>query len=84
MSKAKPDFTPIPRVWNDYQVAARFNRSAEWFRSRKAKLEKEGFPKKDGLLEGWDADAIESWFNKRSNLTPANDAESRMLEKIHA
>ena len=85
MAKKKPTFTPEPRNWNEHQVAARFNRGQEWFRLNRTRLEKAGFPKKDDLLGGWDADAIDRWWDERSGLLePANDGEARLLEQIHA
>lgn len=70
MSRAKPSFTPEPRIWNKYQVAASFGRGEEWFAARRPELEKAGFPKYDALREGWDRDAVMTWHDRRSGLLP--------------
>jgi len=83
MAHAKPKFTPPPRSWNEYQVATRLNRGTEWFRSNRQRLESEGFPSRDTLLDGWDSKAIEAWMDRRSGLNESgNDAERKMLEAI--
>lgn len=68
MSRAKRIFTPEPRVWFAYQVAARLNMSEETFHGRRPKLEAMGFPRRDDFLGGWDADAVERWLDVRSGL----------------
>ena len=68
MSRPKPQFTPDPRTWNEYQVACRFNKGVEWFRTHRRGLERAGFPLFDELVDGWDSRAIEAWFDRRSGL----------------
>lgn len=84
MSRAKPSFVPEPRVWTAYQVAARLNMSEESWRKKRPDYEAKGFPRHDAFLGGWDADAIERWFDMRSGLVlPADDGFRRELEKWH-
>jgi len=84
MPKPKPQFTPTPRPWNEFQVASRLNRGVEWLRKSRAALEAEGFPRKDLLLDGWDSKAIETWLDRRSGLddVPYNNAEAKALEAL--
>ena len=82
MTRAKPSYTPDPRAWDDYQVAARFGKSAGWFKEHRAELEAAGFPRYDELLDGRDADAIEAWFDLRSGLKQASHDEQAWLKAI--
>lgn len=85
MTTPKPRYIPPPRAWNEAQVAARLNRGLEWFRKNRVTLEKDGFPRKDTLLDGWDSKAIDLWMDRRSGLVlAANDAENQLLGAIHA
>ena len=82
MARPKPIFTPDPRIWTGFQVACRLNRSEQWLASNRAALEGVGFPKKDKLLGGWDADQIEAWLDNRSGKRHASDIEQQMLEAV--
>jgi hypothetical protein len=69
MSRRKTSYMPTPRVvTSPAQVANFLGRSEEWFRQRRETLEADGFPLKDGLLDGWDIDAINAWLDKRAGL----------------
>jgi len=67
-ARRKPNYVPLPRILDIYQVACRLGACESTFRNRRKKLEELGFPKKDEELGGWDADAIEAWFDRRSGL----------------
>jgi hypothetical protein len=73
MSRAKPSYTPTPRVFDAYQVATRLNKSETWFHANRADLEAQAFPKRDDFLGGWDADAIERWLDLRSGIVSGAD-----------
>ena len=83
MTKAKPKYTPDPRAWDDYQVAARLNKGVVWFNTHRSELEAAGFPRFDDLLGGRDANAIEAWFDRRSGLGQAASDEQAILEAIN-
>lgn len=68
MSRAKPSYTPNPRVCDAYQVATRLNKSETWFNANRQALEAQGFPKRDDFLGGWDIVAVELWFDLRSGI----------------
>ncbi len=68
MTRARPKFTPNPRVWSDFQLACRLNKTEPWLKSNRGRLEAEGLPQRDPLLDGTDADAVEAWLDARSGL----------------
>ena len=60
---------PSPRILSSQkQVAALLDKPQAWFPKNRAKLEQEGFPPFDNLLEGWDVDAINLWIDRRSRI----------------
>ncbi len=69
MTAARPNFTPTPRMWSDFQVACRLGKSKSWLASNRARLDADGFPRRDPLLGGTDADAVETWLDRRSGIT---------------
>ena len=75
MPSAKPKYTPTPRILNARQVAIRLGMSESGFVNRRPGLETRGFPQRDDFLQGWDANAIEAWLDRRSGLAlvPSND-----------
>ncbi len=68
MTRGRPKFIPTPRVWSDFQVACRLGKSESWLGIHRPRLEAEGFPPRDPLLGGTDADAVEVWLNRRSGI----------------
>ncbi len=76
MSRRRPSFTPDPRVWSDFQCAARFGKGVDWFKAHLAGLEAEDFPKPDPLTGGRDAHAVEYWLDRRSGLATAMQLEN--------
>lgn len=82
MTKAKPKYTPVPRAWDDFQVAARLNKGVAWFYAHRSDLEAAGFPRFDDLLGGRDANAIEAWMDSRSGLAQAANDEQIWMEAI--
>jgi hypothetical protein len=82
MARPKPVFTPNPRIWTQYQTACRLNKSEQWFMNNRRALEQIGFPPKDALLGGWDANLIEAWLDNRSGARDASNIEKQMLEAV--
>ncbi len=86
MARSRPKFTPTPRMWNDYQVASRLGKCESWLANHRPRLEVEGFPPRDALLGGTDADAVETWLDRRSGLAngtlAAADADP-LMEALH-
>ena len=68
MTRAKPTYTPEPRIWNSFQVATRLGMSESAFGAKQAELEGLGFPHRDDFFDSWDADAVERWLDLRSGL----------------
>ncbi len=74
MSRTKPEFVPEPRIWSLKQIAAWVGHGEQWLRERLSKLEAAGFPPRDDLLGGWDADACKRYADSRSGLlAPGQD-----------
>lgn len=84
MTLPKPKYIADPRIWNEFQVASRLNMGARSFKEKRPELEKQGFPKFDPLLGGWDSRAIELWLDARSGIAlPANSDEALALAAVH-
>lgn len=73
MTRARPTYTPTPRIWNESQINVRMGKGGNWFHDHRAELEAMGFPAYDEFLGGWDADAIELWLDKRSGIISADN-----------
>lgn len=76
MARIKPKYIPEPRVLDTFQVATRLGKSEGTFTRNRQTLEANGFPCRDEFLGGWDADAIERWFDQRSGLQNLSQASS--------
>ncbi len=76
MTRARPKFIPTPRVWSEFQVACRLGKTEPWLKSNRDRLEAEGLPQRDLLLGGTDADAIETWMDRRSGLANGTLADA--------
>lgn len=68
MSPPKRKFIPEPRVWSLKQTAAWLGHGEQWFRDHLPRLEAAGFPPRDDLLGGWDADACKAWLDGHSGI----------------
>jgi hypothetical protein len=77
-----PQTLPVPRIWGARQVAARLNRSVEWFYSHLPRLKQLGFPSKDNILGGYDSIAVDAWMDRRAGLKNVSNIEDQMLEAI--
>lgn len=80
MTRPRPSYTPTPRIWDQTQVNARFGKGGNWHRNHRAELEAMGFPAYDEFLDGWDADAIELWLDKRSGIDADNSGADNDLD----
>lgn len=75
MGRALPKFVPEPRIWNTFQVCCRLQWSDARFRKNRKWLADNGFPEFDSDLNGWDANAIEHWLDRRAGLLEHSLAE---------
>ncbi len=82
MSPPKPKFEPEPRIWSEKQCAALFGHGEQWFRDRRAGLEAAGFPPRDDLLGGTDADACKMWLDARSGLLAPHQGDAPWMEAL--
>jgi|SRR6185369_874326 len=74
-----------PRIIKAKAIAARLGHSVNWFYAHYKELLLQGFPSKDDLLGGWDADAIEAWLDRRRGMSAKSSiaaAEEKMLDLI--
>ena len=86
MPKPKPTFIPDPRFYTAYQVATLLGKSGTWFKTRRANLERRGFPKRNELIDGWDAKAIEHYCDLKSGIRqPVSNVETEedILERLN-
>ena len=82
MASKKRPFVPQPRVWSPSQVAAWFGRGEQWFRDHRPGLEAAGFPARDDLLGGWDANACKVWMDSRSELLAPHQGDDQWMEAL--
>lgn len=78
MARAKPAYTPNPRMLNIYQLAARLGMSESTFARKLPILEAKGFPRRNDLIGGWDGDAIELWLDVQSGIGSTADDDKLM------
>jgi len=72
---------PESRLYDASQVAARLGKGETWLYDHLAQLTAQGFPARDPLLGGWDAKAIERWWDKRSKMSEPEAANDNMLDE---
>ena len=86
MTRHRPSYAPPPRNLDAFQAACRLGVSERWFKDNLTRLRAEGFPERDKLLGGWDAAAIDLWWDRRSGIVPsdetADDGLDRRLEAL--
>jgi predicted DNA-binding transcriptional regulator AlpA len=57
---------PMRRILDAAGVAGLFGKSRAWFYGRRTQLEARGFPRRDQLMGGWDAEAVHRWIDRQS------------------
>ena len=80
MTNSKFQFQPEPRLFNASQVASSLGKGETWLYDHLAQLSAQGFPARDPLLGGWDAMAIERWWDKRSEMSEPKAANDNFWE----
>jgi predicted DNA-binding transcriptional regulator AlpA len=60
-----------PAFLTDIEVAAKLGRSKNWFCDNRARLEREGFPRKDGLIGLTCVADIDAWIARRRQVADA-------------
>lgn len=78
MTKPRHSTGIEPEVLTKEKVAALLNMSHGTFARRESDLVKEGFPKRDPLLGGWNLRAVHRWLDARASGVrelPADDDE---------
>ena len=82
MTNSKFQFQPEPRLFNASQVASRLGKGETWLYDHLAQLTAQGFPARDPLLGGWDAMAIERWWDKRSEIVEPDAANDNAIDEL--
>lgn len=59
------------------------NHCASWFYQKREELEAAGFPRKDALLGGWVASAVQAWLDARGGgvVASSTSPEDLLLER---
>lgn len=65
-----------PRMLPPAKVARRLGLTPAEFATKRGELETAGFPCPDAVLGNYSLEAVDKWIDRRSGLTPANDAVS--------
>jgi hypothetical protein len=66
---ARPTIIPVqPRVLGAATLCCYLGRSETWLAEHRAELEREGFPRPDPLLGGYDRVAVDLWLDQRSDI----------------
>jgi predicted DNA-binding transcriptional regulator AlpA len=64
------------QILNAGQVARMLGHSRNWFNAHLPQLRRAGFPKRDQLLGGWHAAAVQRWIDSRiEECAPSGDDE---------
>jgi hypothetical protein len=69
MARAKPNYVPSPRIYDEFQTATLLGMSVNSLSSKRRALEAKGLPRQDPDLGGRDAAAIKRWLDDRSGIT---------------
>lgn len=70
MSRTALRFPVDPRMVPIEKVARRLGVSVAEFRAKQADLEREGFPRADGVLGTYCLEAVDRWIDRRAGLIP--------------
>jgi hypothetical protein len=54
------------------KIARRLGVTLAAFDAKRSELEREGFPKSDGVLGTYCLEAVDKWIDRRAGLMPAN------------
>lgn len=65
-------FPVDPRMVPPEKVARRLGVTLAAFDAKRLDLEREGFPKPDGVLGTYCLEAVDKWIDRRAGLMPAN------------
>lgn len=63
-------------------VAALLGYKPAWFYVHRERLEREGMPKKDELMNGWYEPAIRAWLDRRHGLGHGRSADEAELDRV--
>ena len=83
MTRRRPAYEPTPRVLKKHGLAALFGWGDTTFDKKRPALEAEGLPLYDELLGGWDAHAVERWFDRRAGLATENTSHDPLMEALN-
>ncbi|WP_374646647.1 hypothetical protein [Tabrizicola sp.] len=67
----------VPEYLTETEVATVLGRSRDWFRQNRPKLEREGFPRIDGLIGLTCRQDVLAWIKRRRRVADVTEAEAR-------
>lgn len=78
MTSKRADIAGLPQaVISAREAAGIIGHSISWLYKHKAKLEAQGFPKRDDLLGGWPRVAVEGWVARRMGISPSSPSAGK-------
>ena len=66
---------------NAVGIAEMLGHKVGWFYLHRQKLEREGLPAKDELMNGWYKPAVQAWLDRRAGLGHGRSADEAELDR---
>ena len=73
----------VPEYLTEAEVAVTLGRSRDWLRKTRPDLEREGFPRIDGLIGLTCRQDVLAWVKRRRRVADVTEAEAREIAKGH-
>lgn len=71
----------VPEYLNEAEVAVTLGRSRDWLRKTRPDLEREGFPRVDGLIGLTCRQDVLAWVKRRRRVADVTEAEAREIAR---
>ncbi|MFP5481141.1 MAG: hypothetical protein ACLGIE_15860 [Alphaproteobacteria bacterium] len=71
----------VPEYLTEAEVAVTLGRSRQWLKLTRAALEREGFPRVDGLIGLTCRQDVLAWIKRRRRVAEVSEAEATAIEK---
>lgn len=79
MDKTKEKPWLVPEYLSEAEVAVTLGRSRDWLRKVRPDLEREGFPRIDGLIGLTCRQDVLAWIKRRRRVADLTEAEAQAL-----
>lgn len=77
-------FPVQPRMVGPEKIARRLGVTLAGFEAKRSELEREGFPKPDGVLGTYCLEAVDRWIDRRAGLIREDDPVSAQAAMLRA